>query len=115
MPVRALIAAGELFRIDGNAMRVAVTRMVAEGMVQSDERGEYKLGPAASTIYTQVTGWRSLEERIRKWEGGWVGAAVAGVPRAERARVRSGDRALRLLGFRLLAPGLAVRPDNLAG
>jgi phenylacetic acid degradation operon negative regulatory protein len=74
-----------------------------------------------------VAGWRRLDERVRAWNGAWL-AVLAAVP-SGRAAVPSGRgavpsgrgaraahaRALRLLGFRELARGVAVRPDNLAG
>ncbi|HJL48833.1 MAG TPA: hypothetical protein RMG45_23445, partial [Polyangiaceae bacterium LLY-WYZ-15_(1-7)] len=38
---------------------------------------------------------------------------TGGLPRADRAAQRTRERALSLLGFRPLRPGLEVRPDNL--
>jgi phenylacetic acid degradation operon negative regulatory protein len=114
MPVRSLVEAGELFGLSGNGVRVALARLLAAGMVERDERGQYRLGAAAGAVNALVTSWRSLERRVRAWDGGWIGAHTAGPPRAPR---RGGDRtgrALRLLGFATLRPGLEVRPDNLA-
>ena len=64
----------------------------------------------------QVASWRAIEDADAT-VGGRLGGGVTlrGVARAERTRLRRRARALRLLGFRELAPGLAVRPDNLAG
>ena len=115
MPVRALIAAGELFGIDANAIRVAAARLVAEGIVQSDERGAYRAGPAAEPVLAHVTDWRTIEDRVRTWDGAWIGALTSALPRSARSRVRMSERALRYLGFRDLRTGLAVRPNNLAG
>jgi phenylacetic acid degradation operon negative regulatory protein len=115
MPVRALIAAGELFGIDANALRVALARLVSAGLVESDERGAYRLGAAAGSVSAHVGSWRTIEDRVRTWDGAWVGVLLTSIPRAARARVRSTERALRFLGFRHLDRGLAVRPDNLKG
>jgi phenylacetic acid degradation operon negative regulatory protein len=63
-----------------------------------------------------VRGWRHLEERTRRWDGGWIGVAAA--PAAARPRRRgesAGARARRLLGFAPLEGDLALRPDNLRG
>jgi phenylacetic acid degradation operon negative regulatory protein len=106
MPVRALVAAGGLFGIEENGMRVALVRLRAAGLVERNERGQYRLGPAAGAIQGAVAGWRTLEQRLRPWSGSWIGVYGAG---------RASERALRLLGFQTLETGLAIRPDNLAG
>ncbi len=115
MPVRALIDAGALFGLEGNGVRVALARLLAQGLVERDERGLYRLGAAAGAIERQVTSWRRLGERLRPWTGNWI--AAYGAPREDRQRGprRRSARALRFVGFRLLAPGVALRPDNLAG
>lgn len=114
MPVRALVEAAALFGIESNSLRVALARLRTSGLVERDERGRYRLGAAASKIDARVAGWRHLEDRMRRWDGGWIGVHGAEVVGANGMR-RRGERALRFLGFRALAPGLAVRPDNLAG
>jgi phenylacetic acid degradation operon negative regulatory protein len=109
MPVGALVAAAALFGIPENGMRVAVARMLAAGELARDERGRYRLGPAAAPLGERVLSWRHLEERTCRWEGGWIA-----VQRAGRAR-GPGARALRLLGFADFSRTLALRPDNLRG
>jgi phenylacetic acid degradation operon negative regulatory protein len=108
MPVAALVAAGDLFGIAGNAVRVTLTRLVAAGKVERDERGRYRLSGAAQTVNRRVTGWRRLDERTRAWDGGWVGI---GLP----SRNGATERPRHFLGIRELWPGLWIRPDNLAG
>jgi phenylacetic acid degradation operon negative regulatory protein len=112
-PVRALLEAAALFGIASNNVRVTLARLLAEGAVESDERGLYRLGPGARAVNEQIRSWRRLEERLRPWDGGWVGVHSAGLPRGDARRRR--ERALRLLGFRSLVAGLEIRPDNLAG
>lgn len=115
MPVRALVGAGALFALEENGIRVALTRLLASGLVERDERGQYRLAARAQALNRQVTSWRTLEERIRPWDGGWVAVLTAGLPRRPRRGVEQRARALRLIGFRSLAPGLEIRPDNLVG
>lgn len=114
-PVRALVAAAELFGIAQNSLRVALARLLAEGLVERDARGCYRLGPRAQAVSQEIRSWRHLEERIAPWGGSWIGVHAAGSggrsPRARRDRAR----ALRLLGFRTLTAGLELRPDNLRG
>ena len=109
MPVAALCQAGALFGIAEGSVRVALHRLQAEGRVESDERGQYRL--AAAPVQSVVAGWRDLDRRTRAWSGRWI--AVHGDMARRRARIDPGARALRLFGFEPLAPHLHVRPANL--
>ena len=114
MPVRALVAAADLFGIEENSLRVSLARLFAAGSVERDERGRYHLARAETPLKQQVLGWRELESRmIDVWTGDWV--AVIGAPEGRRGAGRRSARALELLGFRALRPGLSVRPDNVVG
>src|SRR5262245_34966878 len=115
MPVGALVAAGALFGIPDNGMRVALTRLRAAEAVVRDERGRYRLGPSAAALDARVVSWRRLEERMRRWEGGWVGVSLGGLPRGRGLAFAAAERPLRLLGFARFLPDLALRPDNLRG
>jgi phenylacetic acid degradation operon negative regulatory protein len=114
MPVSALVQAAELFGIAENSVRVALARLLAAGQIERDERGRYRLGAQAAPIDRRVTSWRRLGERIRSWDEGWLAVHSAGLP-PRAAELRRRERAMRFLGFRELAMGLAVRPDNLRG
>jgi phenylacetic acid degradation operon negative regulatory protein len=114
MPVRALVAAAELFEIEENSMRVNLARLLSAGSIERDERGRYRLARTGSPLKQQVLGWRDLEGRvIDNWAGDFV--AVMAAPTGRRGAGRLSSRALELLGFRALRPGLHVRPDNLVG
>lgn len=114
MPVRALVEAASLFGIAENSVRVALSRLSAAGLVESDERGRYRMGSSAAAVRDRVTSWRRLDERVVDWRGDWIAVlpAAGGTARAERRR---SERALRWMGFRELRRGLSIRPDNLAG
>ena len=115
MPVRALVEAGALFGLPGNNMRVALARLLAQGQVERDERGRYRLGPRTQAVRSRVSSWRRLHEHLVDWNGGWISVwRGRPAPRGRAAKQRSA-RALRLLGFRELEPGLLLRPDNLLG
>lgn len=115
-PVRALLEAGELFDIGGNRLRVALARLCADGLVERDSRGRYRLGRAARAVNEEIRAWPHLEERLRPWQSRWIAVQRSRLGRPARAAARRNrDRALRLLGFRPFGPGLEIRPDNLAG
>src|SRR5262245_43614415 len=113
MPVRALVEAAALFGIAGGSVRVALSRLLADGLVERDERGAYRLGVRAEPVRRRVAAWRDLGSQLRTWSGAWSAVFDASAP--PRAARRRSERALELLGFRALRRGLRLRPDNLAG
>jgi phenylacetic acid degradation operon negative regulatory protein len=115
MPVRALIAAGAVFDISAESLRVALVRLCTRGTIERNERGLYRIAPAAQPMQAHVAAWTRTEERLVPWRGGWIGVHTAGLERADRGAVRRRERALQFLGFAALEPHLYVRPDNLRG
>jgi phenylacetic acid degradation operon negative regulatory protein len=115
LAVAALIAACDVLGMSANRVRVALARLKARNLVEATDRGMYRLGPAAQPLQREVQGWRTVEERVVRWNGGWVAVHSGAVPRSDRAAALKRERALRLLGFRELSANLHVRPDNLAG
>lgn len=115
IPVRALVMAADAFGIAEESLRVALARLLANGLVQRDERGSYRLAEKARPIQRQVESWTQIEQRVVAWSGGWVAAHTAGLPRSERKAARRRARAFEFLGFREFEPGLWLRPDNLRG
>ncbi len=112
VPVGALVGVGALFGLTGNSMRVAITRLLARGLVESDERGSYRLSPATDPLTAHVERWREGEARMRRWESEWL---LVSPPRgADRSTRRHSLRALGLSGFREGLDGLWTRPHNLA-
>ncbi|MEQ1566997.1 MAG: PaaX family transcriptional regulator C-terminal domain-containing protein [Myxococcota bacterium] len=114
VPVQILIRAASLFDIDENRTRVALHRLRAKGLIESHERGSYRVNPN-SIVYVEAFGWRNALQRIRPWDGHWIGVHTAPLPRADKTIARRRDRATEMVGMRELAQGLLVRPDNLVG
>jgi phenylacetic acid degradation operon negative regulatory protein len=112
LEVAILVRAGALFGHAPGSVRVALSRLAAGGHVVQVTRGRWRLGPTAARLAGQVATWRELPALVRPWEGAWIGVATGGLPRTDRAVTARRDRALSLLGFRALRPGLEVRPDN---
>lgn len=115
VPVKQLVRCASVFGVAENSVRVAIVRLRSEGIVDSPERGHYTLGPAAKALDAQVNAWRDAEAKLGEWQGAWLGAFSADLPRTDRPALRRRTRALKLLGFRELRPGLHIRPDNLRG
>lgn len=114
VPVQTLIRAAGLFSIDENRTRVALHRLRSKRLIDSAERGTYRMA-GEPAVRAEAVSWRHALDRLRAWDGGWVGVHTAGLPRADKTPARRRDRATRLLGLRPLGEGLLVRPDNLHG
>lgn len=113
--VKGMIRGGQALGVAHNSIRVAVARLKSDGLVVSVGRGTYRLGPKAEPIYQKVNAWRRVDDRITEWDGTWIGACDAPLPRTDRKSLRRRERAYRLLGFRELTSGLSIRPNNLVG
>lgn len=128
LAARVVVSACGLFDISENNARVTLARLVSDGLLESVERAEYRLGPAGAELALEVSAWRDVERRLRKWRGGWLavhGARGAGRARGSRGSVGGGssvraqqarrERALSITGFKQIQRGLLIRPDNLVG
>ncbi len=115
VPVRAPMRVATLFGITENNVRVTLARLLARGMVERDERGQYRISEKAAAVRDHVASWANMEERMAPWGGGWIGVHTAGLPRSDRAALSRRLRAFELLGFREMEPDLWLRPDNLRG
>jgi phenylacetic acid degradation operon negative regulatory protein len=110
----SLIERATIFAIEGSAVRVALGRLVREGMAVQPERGVYALGPAAAALHAKARGWMRVEETVRPWGGAWLLVLTHPLGRTDRARLQRRERALRLSGFAHPGGGIWVRADNLA-
>lgn len=115
LATRDAVSAGQLMGFTENSMRVALARLSALQLIETRERGEYRLGPAGQGLAADVKRWRSGEARVVPWNGHWLAVHTAALSRSDRSALRQRERALDLLGLRELQPSLHVRPDNLQG
>ena len=104
-----------MFGIDSNSVRVALTRLGARGLIESEKRGQYHLGATTAGVVDTVSAWRLGERRRTRWDGGWFAVNTASLKRSDRRTMTQVERALRLLGLAELDRGLFIRADNLAG
>ena len=111
LPVEALIQVGDLFGFKGNAVRVALARLAKDFKVESDERGQYHIHPQHNPMDQWVGEWRLGIKRMKKWNGGWLMAALP--PKSETRDRGQGLKVLHRFGFREGLPGIWVRPHNL--
>lgn len=113
LTVKDAIAAGALFGLSSNNIRVALARLNAEGLTMTTGRGRYNLGPQAITLANDLSQWRKIESRLRPWQGDYIAVYSAGLGRTDRTALRRRERALSILGFAALDKGLHIRPNNI--
>jgi phenylacetic acid degradation operon negative regulatory protein len=111
LPVRALVAVAAGLGVSEGSARVALSRMVADGELES-AGGAYRLSPPFLARQDALD--RGRTPGLRPWRGGWE---VAVVRAASGAVGQAGGPGVegRLAGL-LLAPlrtGVWLRPDNL--
>ncbi|MAI89171.1 hypothetical protein [Ponticaulis sp.] len=111
--IAELIHTGDVFGIDAKAMRVAATRLVKEGLLDSPQRGVYQRGQKAEGITRHVRKWQNVSDAIGDWDGNWIINFSQHLGRTDRKKLRSAERAYGLLGYQQAEPGMWVRPDNL--
>jgi phenylacetic acid degradation operon negative regulatory protein len=109
LPVAQLVRAGSLFGISGGAIRTALSRMVADGELGTDDDGYHLAG---ELLEREQRVSESPMGRRERWTGAWEIAVVRDEPRpaAARRELRAAAEALR---FGELREGTWVRPANL--
>lgn len=109
-----LINAAALFDIEPATLRVAVTRLLKEGLLESPDRGVYQPGPKSRALTRRVQGWKDVASRVVPWNGDWLVALTAHLGRTDRKQLRARERALALSGYKETEAGFWVRPANLS-
>jgi phenylacetic acid degradation operon negative regulatory protein len=106
--VSALVDAGEMFGISDATLRVALTRMVANGDLERTD-GSYRLSPR---MLDRQRRQDAALDPAGRWDGTWETVVVTSVGRsaADRAELRARLTELRLAELR---EGVWLRPTNL--
>lgn len=109
LPVRALLRVGGLFGIAERTVRVALTRMVADGDAAAED-GVYRL--TDRLVRRQLTQDELISPRITEWDGAWEMAVVTATarPLSDRVALRKAMLGLHLAELR---EGVWMRPANL--
>lgn len=106
LPVKALVRVGELFGIAEGTVRVALSRMAADGELIADD-GRYRLGPRLAA--RQADQDRGRRPEVTAWSGTWE--IVLGTAREADVGVLGGRLEAMHLGW---AGGRTwLRPANL--
>jgi phenylacetic acid degradation operon negative regulatory protein len=110
LPGRVLVRVGELFGISEGTIRTALSRMVANDELTTED-GSYELsGPRLLERQARQSASRQAMRHV--WHGSWVMAIVVSDRRAAGARadLRAALESVRLAELR---EGVWLRPDNI--
>lgn len=110
-----LIAAGGLFGFSPNQMRVALSRLVADALLDNPQRGRYQLTGHSIAMRNEIQRWQHLEAQLCPWHGDWCALVTGNLAAKSSTRFRAQTRALKLRGLQRWRPGIWVRPNNLTG
>jgi len=110
LPVAHLVLLAELFGINPNRSRVALSRMVASGEATTDGAATYRL--AGRLLERRDRQGDSLAGRTREWGGRWRMVVVT--TSGSSAELRTARRRrLRLARLAEQREGVWLRPDNI--
>ncbi len=111
---RQFLLAAQLFSISENNVRVALTRLASDGLIESAARGVYRLSAQAKEISEPVANRAQGIKATKPWTGHYLAVHTGMLGRVDRTALKRRERTLRLNGFRELTAELFIRPDNLA-
>lgn len=112
LPTPALSLGGELMGFTAGAIRVAISRLASDGLIESPDRGEWSLVRSAPWMREQAR-WQRLDALTNPWNGHWWLVICNQVPRSRRSIWRAHEHALVHRGFREADRDIFLRPANL--
>lgn len=112
LSAKQAIDACALFGIQASSCRVALTRLLNDGLLAAQRRGSYVLGQNALQLAGEIATWRNVDHSLRPWQGEYLTIYCQHLGRTDRAALQRRERAFELLGCRELQKGLYIRPHN---
>ena len=107
-----LIAVGELFDFKASTIRVALTRLLTAGKIETDGSGGYRMSSNSDMLSDYIEQWRLGDLRRGEWQtDGWLMVLLPSNP--DRAIRSLSQTTLEFFGFRKARNKVWVRPNNL--
>lgn len=113
LTIKQILVGAQIFAISDNGVRVAVTRLMSEGMLESHDRGIYQLTAQAKHWARLMLNRKQGIKQTKIWQGQYLAVFTGHLGRVDRTALKKRERALFQYGFRELEIGIYVRPDNL--
>lgn len=112
--IKQIIIAGKLFEISENSIRVAVTRLSGDGVIEAIERGVYQFTLQSHEWADVMLNRKNGIKQTKKWNHQYLAVFTGELGRVDRTALNRRERALKHFGFKELEQGIYIRPDNLA-
>ncbi|MCH7307360.1 PaaX family transcriptional regulator [Acinetobacter sp. NIPH 1852] len=112
--IKQIIIAAKLFEISENSIRVAVTRLSGEGVIEAIERGVYQFTAQSHEWADVMLNRKRGIKRTKVWNHQYLAVFTGELGRVDRTALNRRERALKHFGFKELEQGIYIRPDNLA-
>ena len=112
--IKQIIIAAKLFEISENSIRVAVTRLSSEGVIEAIERGVYQFTVQSHEWANVMLNRKNGIKQTKKWTHQYLAVFTGELGRVDRTALNRRERALKRFGFKELEQGIYIRPDNLA-
>ncbi len=109
-----IVESAGVFGMEPTAVRVAAGRLVKDGILESPERGQYKIAHQAERFTRRVQAWHRVSDKTTHWTGDWIVILTQHLGRTDRKQLRIRERAFSLFGYREAETGVWVRPANLS-
>ncbi|WP_339721932.1 transcriptional regulator [uncultured Paraglaciecola sp.] len=107
-----LIAVGELFDFKASTVRVALTRLLSAGKLETDGSSGYRLSANTDLLSDYIEQWRLGDLRRGDWQvDGWLMVILPSNP--DRTIRTVSQTTLQFFGFRKAKNKVWVRPNNL--
>lgn len=112
--IKQIIIAAKLFEISENSIRVAVTRLSGDGVIEAIERGIYQFTVQSHEWANVMLNRKNGIKQTKKWTHQYLAVFTGELGRVDRTALNRRERALKHFGFKELEQGIYIRPDNLA-
>ena len=110
---RAVLAAGAVFGFSAQNLRMALTRLVDQGVAVNSNRGRYRLGAQGETMRVEVRKWKRVAELARPWPADGLAFMARRSRAATAPRFAATSRRCVCAVSANSAPVLWIRPANL--
>lgn len=112
--IKQIIIAAKLFEISENSIRVAVTRLSSDGVIEAIERGIYQFTAKSHEWADVMLNRKNGIKQTKQWDHQYLAVFTGELGRVDRTALNRRERALKHFGFKELEQGIYIRPDNLA-
>ncbi|CAM4257671.1 hypothetical protein F901_02525 [Acinetobacter dispersus] len=111
--IKQIIIAARLFEISENSIRVAVTRLSSDGVIEAIERGVYQFSLQSHEWANVMLNRKHGIKQTKVWGNQYLAVFTGELGRVDRTALNRRERALKHFGFKELEQGIYIRPDNL--